>query len=124
MCRRHFTIEMLDAAECPKDQRIAGRRLLFDAGLLDDLYFGSWVSRPQANASSDSENPSMFLIAARLPAPLHAPPLLTRLLVVRVLLEFPKQAALLQLHVEALEGAVDGLVRLYGNVDQVVGCLR
>ena len=59
----------------------------------------------------------LTLVAGR-PAPLHSPPLLARLLIVRVLLEFAQEPALLQLHVEALERRVDAFIRLNGYVDQ------
>ncbi len=43
----------------------------------------------------------------RLASPLHSASLFTGLFVVRMLFELPQQTALLQLHVEALQGAVD-----------------
>ena len=42
----------------------------------------------------------------------------------RMLLKFAEKPALLQLHVEALQGAVNGLVGLDGNVNQKLKCLR
>jgi len=41
-----------------------------------------------------------------------------------MLLKFAEKPALLQLHVEALQGAVNGLVGLDGNVNQKLKCLR
>jgi hypothetical protein len=35
-----------------------------------------------------------------------------------MLFELSKKTALLQLHIEALQGAIDGLIGLDGNVDQ------
>ncbi len=52
-------------------------------------------------------------------SPLQAPSLLARLLVMGVLLELAQNAALLQLHVEALEGAIDRLIGLDGYVNQI-----
>lgn len=45
--------------------------------------------------------------------------LFARFLVVRVLFEFAKQAALLQLQVEALQGAVDRLIGLDNDLNQI-----
>ncbi len=42
----------------------------------------------------------------------------------RMLLELSKQPALLELHIEALQGAVDRLIGLDGNVNQAVRGLR
>ena len=38
----------------------------------------------------------------------------------RMLLELAKNAALLKLHIEALEGAIDRLVGLDGDVNQIL----
>ena len=61
-----------------------------------------------------------WLLVARLAAARESSSLLARLLVVRVLLQLAEKSALLKLHVEALEGAVDGFVRLYSYVNQAV----
>ena len=53
-------------------------------------------------------------------ASLHAASLLAGLLVVRMLLQLAQNAALLQLHVEALQRAIDRLIRLDGNVNQTL----
>lgn len=45
--------------------------------------------------------------------------LFARLLVMRMLFEFAKQAALLQLQVEALQGAVDRLIGLNNDLNQI-----
>ena len=60
------------------------------------------------------------VLLARLPSPSLPASLLARLLVVRMLLQLAQDAALLQLHIEALEGAVDALVRLDDHVDQML----
>jgi len=57
-------------------------------------------------------------LVAGLAAARHAASLFAGLLIVSVLLELAQQPALLQLHVEALQGAVDRFIRLNGNVDQ------
>jgi len=54
----------------------------------------------------------------------HSASLLAGLLVVRVLFKLAEQAALLQLHIEALKGRVDRLVWLYGYINQKVIGLR
>ena len=59
-----------------------------------------------------------------LAASLQSPSLFARLFIVRVLFQLTKQPALLKLHVEALQGAVDGLVRLDCYVNQKLKCLR
>ena len=58
-------------------------------------------------------------LLSRLSSSLQTAALFTRLLIVRVLLELSEKTALLQLHVEALERAVDRFVGLYCNVNQV-----
>jgi len=63
-------------------------------------------------------------LLTRLTPSLEATPLLAWLLVMRMLLEFAKKPALLELHVEALQGAVDGLIGLNGYVNQKTQCLR
>jgi hypothetical protein len=57
-------------------------------------------------------------LLARLSSSLHSASLLTRFLVVGVLFKLAKKPALLELHIEALESAVNGLIRLNGYVDQ------
>jgi hypothetical protein len=64
------------------------------------------------------EEPKSELLS-RCASSLHASSLFGRLFVVRVLLEFSQQTALLKLHIEALERAVDGLIGLYRNVNQI-----
>ena|GEM_PF-1079706 len=59
----------------------------------------------------------------RLASPLHSASLFAGLFVVCVLFELPQQATLLQLHIEALESAVDRLIGLYVYVNQFP-CLR
>jgi len=66
----------------------------------------------------------MCRLAARFAAPRHPASLFARLLVVRMLLQLAQKPALLQLHVEALQRTVDGLIRLDGYVDQTGSCLR
>ncbi len=53
------------------------------------------------------------------PASTEASPLFAGLLIVRVLFQLSQNAALLQLHVETLESAVDRFVGLDGYVDQI-----
>lgn len=59
-------------------------------------------------------------IASRRPSALRAATRFAGLLVVSMLLQVPQDATLLQLHVEALEGAVDRFVLLNNHVYQRV----
>jgi len=58
------------------------------------------------------------LLPRKSPTP-HTPPLLAGLLVVGVLFELTQEPALLELHVEALDGRVDGLVLLHDHINQI-----
>lgn len=64
------------------------------------------------------------ILSLRRAATCQTSALLTRLFVVGMLLQLSQQTALLQLHVEALQSAVDRLIRLDGNVNQTWYCLR
>ncbi len=59
-------------------------------------------------------------LAAAAAASLQAAALFARLLVVAVLFELAQDAALLELHVEALESAIDRFVGLNGDVNQAL----
>lgn len=84
---------------------------------------GSGVQSP-SNENGPRGGPIANELLSASAASLQTASLFARLLVVRVLFQLAEKAALLQLHIEALESAIDGLIRLYGHVDQKFVGLR